>query len=401
MSLVQISRPGFELKEPPPTGMPLFRLGFRFFFFAAALWSVIALFLWVPVYRGDMRLVNHFHAWQWHAREMLFGFTGAVIVGFLLTAAGNWTRRPMPSDRTLAGLALLWTLGRILPFFAFLPAWTVAAVDVIFFPLVGVLLARPILDVQQPRNLPFPLLLGALGAANLLSWMGLRNAQGVAVGTEMALYACLGVIVYMGGRVIPGFTRGRFPQGRTRVHPRLEKICYWSFGLAAAGDVLGFPLPLMFFLFFTAAVAHFLRLEGWHTREIRREPLLWVLHAAYAWLVFGLILKTGMSLGVVNPMLARHAFTAGTIGTACLGMMCRVTLGHTGRAIQDLRPGTVSAFVLLQLAAVFRVLLPMLAPAAYFTGVWISALCWCAAFGIYLLQYAPFLFQARADGKAG
>jgi uncharacterized protein involved in response to NO len=401
MSLLHISLPGVERKEPPPTGLPIFRLGFRFFFFAAALWSVLMLLVWVPIYRGEIRLVNHFWTWQWHAREMLFGFTGAVIVGFLLTAAGNWTQRPMPEGRLLAGLAGLWTLGRLLPFFTFLPVWLVAAVDVIFFPLVGVILARPILEVNQPRNLPFPLLLGALGAANLLSWMGLRNPQGVAVGTEMALYICLGVIVYMGGRVIPGFTHGRIPKGRTTGNPRLETVCLWSFGLAAAGDVLGLPPGVMMFVFAVATVAHFLRMEGWYTPEIRREPLIWILHAAYAWLVFGLFLKTGVTLAVVNPMLARHAFTAGTIGTVCLGMMCRVTLGHTGRSVLELRPGTVIAFGLLQLAAVFRVLLPMLVPAAYFTGIRLSALCWVAAFGIYLIQYGPFLFKTRADGKAG
>jgi len=153
-------------------------------------------------------------------------------------------------------------------------------------------------------------------------------------------------------------------------------------------------------LFGAAALLHAVRLYNWYTKHIWSDALTWVLHLAYGWLVVGLALHAAWHLGYGNPLLARHAITVGAIGTITLGMMCRVTIGHTGRAFL-LPRGTVTAFVLVTLAALARVGLPLIAPSAYLTGVKISAVLWMAAFAIYLVQYGPMLFQPRADGRPG
>ncbi|MEX2607479.1 MAG: NnrS family protein, partial [Kiritimatiellia bacterium] len=209
------------------------------------------------------------------------------------------------------------------------------------------------------------------------------------------------VVAMMGGRVIPGFTRGRIPGGSVHTFPRIERLAAASLILAAAGHLAAWPPVVRFALFAIAAGVHACRASGWFTPEIRREPLLWILHAATAWLVLGLLLHTLSTFGWVSPLLARHAFGAGTLGSICLGMMCRVTLGHTGRSILNLPRGTVAAFALIQLAAALRVLLPLALPAATLPGIQLSALCWIAAYGVYFIQYAPMLFLPRVDGKDG
>ncbi|MDF3130783.1 NnrS family protein [Kiritimatiellaeota bacterium B1221] len=384
----------------PPEGTPLFRLGFRFFFFAAALWSILTLGLWVLMYSGVIDFPHHFMPMQWHGREMVFGFTAAVIAGFLLTAAGNWTGLPMPSGKALQGFALLWTAGRLLPLVPVIPMPITGFVDVSFFVALAATLSLPLWKAKQVRNYPFPVLLLGLGVANFLSYTQMRNAQGLAVGTELGIVICLAVVMLMGGRVIPGFTRGRIQHARTRTFLWVEKGVIGLFVIAAVAELSALPPQLWGSLFLLAGIVNAIRLAGWFTPEISKQPLLWILHVAYFWLVFGLILKGWAGLGWGNILLARHALTAGALGSICLGMMTRVTLGHTGRAMQ-IPPIAVVSFGLIQLTALCRVVLPLLHPRSYLLGIQLSVVFWIAAFGIYLWVYGPMLFRARADGERG
>lgn len=383
-----------------PEGTPIFRLGFRFFFFAAAFWSLLTLGLWVLMYMGMLNFPTHFMPMQWHGREMIFGFTGAVIAGFLLTAAGNWTGLPMPSGKPLLGLALLWTAGRVLPLLTVVPLPLVGIIDVSFYIVLAFTLALPLRKAGQVRNFPFPILLLGLGLADALSYTQLRNAQGIAVGTELGIYLCLTVVMLMGGRVIPGFTQGRIVNARTRSFSFVEKWGIGLFLMAAVAELFALSPWIWGTLFLLAGGIQAARLVGWFTPEIFRQPLLWILHVAYFWLVFGLILKGLAAFGWGNSMLARHALTAGTLGSICLGMMTRVTLGHTGRPMQIPQISVIS-FAFIQLAVLCRVILPLIHPRSYLIGIQLSVIFWIAAFGIYLVYYGPMLFRARVDGKRG
>jgi uncharacterized protein involved in response to NO len=91
----------------------LFSLGLRPFFLFGALWGAMAAPLWVYVLaHGDGRIAGR-AGMDWHIHEMLFGYVGAVIGGFLLTAVPNWTGRAPLAGTPLAVLFGLWAVGRL------------------------------------------------------------------------------------------------------------------------------------------------------------------------------------------------------------------------------------------------------------------------------------------------
>lgn len=386
------------------SGMPpvVLALGFRIFFLLGALSAVVLVPLWTAVYAFGVPLPAGVQPMQWHAHEMLFGFVAAIMAGFLLTAPGTWTGRPMPKGATLGGLALLWLAGRVLPFFpGFFPGWMLLVVDAAFLPTLGWVVFRFLRGLPgQRHNLVFPILLAVMTTANVLAHLQIRNRWGVAVGTECMLYLVLILISLVGGRVIPGFTQGQFPRGSTQLHPVLD---WWSVGLLIvlmAVDVSGAPPLWVAGFSLLAAGVHAARLAGWFTREVVDAPLLWVLHLGYGWLVLGLFMKAGAQAGLCPPLLARHAFTVGTAGGIILGMISRVTLGHTGRPMRLPRFMT-TAFVLINLAAALRVVLPWVDPGRQLLWLKLSALAWTGAYGLFLLREGPFLWQPRSDGRPG
>lgn len=154
-------------QRTPPTGWAPFALGFRPFFLAAAIHAVLLMALWLLVLRGDFA-IGEMSPLVWHGHEMLFGFTVAVIAGFLLTAAQNWTGIRTPSGAPLAALFLLWLAGRAAFLLPGLRPCLVATIDLAFLPVLALVLALPILKAKQLHNYPFPVMLLALTAANVL-----------------------------------------------------------------------------------------------------------------------------------------------------------------------------------------------------------------------------------------
>jgi uncharacterized protein involved in response to NO len=149
-----------------------------------------------------------------------------------------------------------------------------------------------------------------------------------------------------------------------------------------------------------AALGHGIRLFGWYRKQVWSVPLLWVLHLGYAWLVVGFLFRALSAAGLASPALAIHAFTAGGIGTLTLGMMARVALGHTGRALR-VGPAMVWAFVLVNLAGMLRVFPPAINPGNYDTWLVLAAICWSTAFAIFVISYAGTLIRPRVDGRPG
>lgn len=396
MALISIDE---LMQQPPQPKFALFALGFRPFFLGAGIVSVLLIALWLAVYRGVMPLALFIPPEQWHAHEMIFGFTGAVIAGFLLTAVQNWTGIKTPRGWALAFLFLLWLAGRIAPFTGW-SAWGYAVADALFFPAVMIAIARSILKAKQLRNLGFPIMLGMLTVSNLLvhgEWLGIGHTA--AAGFTLAVYMIVLMMVVMGGRVIPSFTDNKL---RTQAH-RWQSVEWMApvTTLATLAAMLLEPVSGMTaFIAGIAAVIHAVRLAGWYTNRYWRVPLLWVLHLGYGWIVIGFALTSLAALERVAPSLALHAFTAGAIGTLTLGMMARVALGHTGRMLE---PATIIhlAFVLITLAATIRLGLPLIMPDTYALAILLSGLVWIAAFAIFVFIYAPILIQPRVDGKPG
>ena len=385
---------------PPPTGHTLFALGFRPFFLAAGVFAVALMGAWLLVLHGRLE-TGAWAAPAWHGHEMLFGFTVAVIAGFLLTAAQNWTGLRTPSGTPLALLCLLWLAGRAGFLVPGLPPLAVALVDLAFLPVLALTLAWPIVRARQLHNVPFPLMLLVLAAANaMMHAEALGGAATASLGLRLAAYVVVTMMVVMGGRVIPSFT-----DNRLRTHAQrwkaIERLVPVATLAALAAALVSPDAWITAALAFAAAVLHGIRLAGWYTPKFWAVPLLWVLHLGYAWIVLGFVL-TGLSATGLAALAgsALHAFTAGGIGVLTLGMVARVSLGHTGRLLEPASVMTL-AFVAINLAALLRVMLPLFFPELTGIAMTVSGLTWMAAWVVFVVIYAPILLNPRVDGKPG
>lgn len=398
MEILQSSR------TPPPTvgGWSPFALGFRPFFLLAAVAAVILMALWPFVWRGQIGLPSTFDPIAWHSHEMLFGYAAAVIAGFLLTAVRNWTGVDTWTGTRLALLALLWLSGRLLPWVAGVPTGLLMAVDLAFLPLLAASLVRPLWAGQNRINRVFVPLLLAMALANLLSHLqlaGVHNLFGDA--RRVMLDLVLMIIVLVAGRVLPFFTQNVLPGFQAVSRPWVERGSILLIGLIALADLSALLPPVVAAtLWLLFAALQLLRLSGWFEMRVLRMPVLWVLHAGYTWLSLGSLLYGLSLLGLFAPMGALHALTVGVVGVFTLGMMARVSLGHTGRPI-DVSALTASSFVLMNLAALVRVFGPAILPERYALWVDVSAGLWVLAFGLFAYHYVPLLLRPRIDGKPG
>ena len=389
---------------PQPTGWPVLRLGFRPFYLGAALFALLAIPLWVALFLGHGTLAMPLSPLLWHAHEMLFGFAIAVIMGFLLTAVKAWTGLATPRGAFLASLALLWLAARVAAVTG--PYALYALLDLALLPLVAAVLTRLLLRARNRRNLPLAGMLMLLALANGVFHLGVIGA--IEMSPLTPLYAALALIVMIecviAGRVIPAFTMSATPGLKLTVSVLVDRaamaltalaLLLWVFAPAATAWNMGAGLALSL-----AAVSHVLRLLQWRPAITRHRPILWILHASYAWIPFGLALLAAARFGWIANSVGVHALAIGATAGLIIGMITRTARGHTGRALQVSRP-EATAYVLVMLAAATRVLLPLAVPAWLPMALVVSAAAWSLAFAIYLFIYTPWLLQTRLDGKDG
>jgi len=379
--------------------LALLALGFRPFYLLAGIFGMVGGLLWTAQFAGWLGAAAPYGGAPWHAHEMLFGYAFAVITGFLFTAVRNWTQRPTPTGATLAALALMWLAGRVL---AFTPwaAWA-AATDTVFALGVAAGIGRPLLASGNRRNYFFIVLVLALGAANLAFHAALQGlapftaGAALTVGLDLVLFA----ITVVAGRVVPMFTNNAVRGAGARRNAMLEYVVLGSVLALVAADLAGAAM-LAAAVAVIGAVAHGARLALWAPWAARRTPLLWILHASYAWIVVHLALRAAAGLDWVMASLATHALTIGGIGGMTLGMMTRSALGHSGRPLVA-RGYEIVSYALIQVAAAARVLVPVAVPAWHVAGVAFSGLAWGAAFVTFVFAYWPILTRPRIDGQPG
>lgn len=381
----------------------VFNLGFRPFFLLSGAFAIILIALWIPVFTGGRALSTYYGQIGWHSHEMIFGYTVGVIAGFLLTSVRNWTGRSTATGGFLATLVTLWLLGRILPFFAAtMPAWSISVVDLAFLPALTASIGVPLVRHGEKRNLLFlPLILG-LFFANLLVHLELLGVvPGVAHhGIFLGLYLIILLIVIIGGRVVPFFTERALPGVVIKRRPLLEWLAPLTVIAYLLAELLFPNSEVAGALAGLAAIINGIRVVSWYSHRYWQAPLLWVLHLGYGWIVVGFLLKAAASLGLVAAQFTIHAFTVGGIGVLTIGMMARVSLGHTARPLK-VTSSIAVAFALLNIAAVLRGLLPSIFPLWFSQLVILSGMLWIAAFLIFVIVYAPILTQPRIDGQPG
>lgn len=385
--------------------VPLFRLGFRPFFLFGALFSALAMLGWLGQLNGWFALPGISNPIWWHAHEMLFGFGAAIVAGFLLTAVQNWTAHPGVRGWPLALVVGLWAIPRgLLPWFGESNV-TLMVMDLAWLPLCTWFLARPIIVTRQWRNLFFVPLLLVLTLLNTACWRWHAEWQLVEHILLATVLLFTTLIAVMGGRVIPFFTARATGTEKALPLPWLERIALASLWLIL---LLWLVLPTqwvlgiqMFPLYIVAAGAHLYRQLRWRPGITVAQPLLWSLHLAYLFIPLGLTALAARTAGwPIALSLASHLFSAGSMGAMILGMIARVSLGHSGRALQIGRRIT-AAFALVILSALLRVLLPLFWPDLTLTGWNLSGWSWVAAYGLFVWVYTPILTSPRADGRPG
>ena len=392
----------FQIEEPPraaPRGFALWQLGFRPFYLLASAFAAVSILLWGLQFTGHLA-APYLPGALWHAHEMLFGFALAVIVGFLFTAGRNWTGLPTPTGGSLAALAALWLLARVL---VLTPWGWLSAVANTAFPLAAaVALGIPFVKAGNRRNYFFVGVLALLGLASLavhLNQLGVVALPAWA-GIQLGLDAVLFVLCVMGGRVIPMFTINGVPGAASRRHPRLEQVALGSVLALFAADALQAPPLVLGAVAAVAALAHLARWALWQPWVTLRTPLVWVLHLAYAWIPVHLALRALAAAGWIAPSAAIHSLTVGAIGGLVIGMMTRTARGHTARPLRaDWRD--VTCYLLVAVAAFVRVLVPLAAPAFTMEAVLCAATLWSAGFAMDVASYGNVLTRPRLDGRPG
>ncbi|MGR9015066.1 MAG: NnrS family protein [Gammaproteobacteria bacterium] len=391
------------MKSQPIFDYPIFALGFRAFFALAGLAALILIVFWNALFNGTLTAEHYFPNNYWHAHEMLLGYAVAVIAGFLLTAVKNWTGKPTVTGDQLASMCLLWLYGRILPFYAGeLPDVLIALVDFAFLPVLAYQVSKPIIAAKQYTNLFFIGLILLLALGNGLihaEMLGLQDST-AAVGIHLVVATIIILILIIAGRVFPFFTERGIPGTLIIKNPILDNLSVASAVIVFVLQLFNTSGTLLALAAIVAVALNIARLFGWYVRRVIYVPLLWVLYAGYGWIILGFILTALSAYSIVLPSLALHAFTLGGIGVLTLGMMARVSLGHTGRALKASNAIAI-AFALINVAALFRVLLPIAMPSWYENLIYVSTLSWLAAFSLFVFVYAPILSSARLDGQDG
>jgi uncharacterized protein involved in response to NO len=393
------------LRRARMAGSPAFlRGGFRPFFFGGAVWAVAALSTWLFSLATAAELPSTFDPLAWHRHEMLFGFVGAVIAGFLLTAVPNWTGRLPIAGPPLAALFTLWVAARVAVLFsAIIGPAPAAALDVGFFLVLSLVAAREVTQSAN-RNLPVVGIVLAFGLVNALDHAGAAGLLGDPnLAWKCAIALVIVLISLIGGRIVPSFTRNwlakqgvreGLPAQPTGFDIGVIAVTAFAFLMWITAPQ-GVPQGIAFAL---AAAAQAVRLVRWKGWKALADPLVLVLHVGYGWVPIGLALLAAVNLGASIPQSAAvHALTAGAMGTMVLAVMSRATLGHTGRELRA-SLGTQASFALITIGSVLRVAAP-LGLVNYRFGMEVAGAAWLGAFLLFLAVYGPILFSRRVDAK--
>lgn len=401
MAVIEIQDPA---KKPEIT-FALFALGFRPFFLGGVVFAAISMLLWTLVYSFQYPLaLTTLSPFQWHAHEMVYGYSMAVIAGFLLTAVRNWTSLPTPSGAALAVMFCLWVFARVLYLWGDVFLAAALAADLSFALLFLVAISYPIIKAQQKQQMAIVakiallLVFHVLFACGVLGWL----EQGVTWGIYGAFYLVLSLIFTLARRVLPFFIERGVGYPVTLKNSKfLDIASLVLFLFFFINEVFFHQLEVSAVLAACLMIIHSVRLMGWHTKRIWRVPLLWSFYLAMWVMVLGFALFALMPWVAISKFIALHALAVGGIGVITASMMARVSLGHTGRVVAK-PPKAVYWFLAgLLLAVLVRVVLPLLLPNLYNTWILISQLLWIASFTLFALVYAPMWWLSRVDGKAG
>lgn len=372
---------------------------FRPFFLLGALYGPLLILTWIPHYTGLLTS----NGWQmsmlptlWHQHEIVFGFSTAIIFGFILTALPSWAGTAEIKKNGLVLLVCCWLLGRLaVAFSSLLPLPLVAFADLSFFPVFVLLLAPRLHNLNFRISMGLFVITAGFFAGNLCYYLGALQQdqqlwqQGLRIGLYAMIFHCSVTVGILG----PIFTENALLEDGRPTDIGHVAILEWLSAVSiialAVADIGTTPAPIIGALALFSFALHAVRLYRWRSLSILTSPIVWVLHLGYAWLCISLLLLAldnfGLAVGTESWV---HAFTLGGFGLMSLGLMTRVTLRHTGRELRP-HPAIVTAYLVLAAAALLRVAVPMASLGHEL--LLLSALLWVVPYLIYLALYSRML----------
>ncbi len=384
---------------------PLLAHGFRPFFLLASLYGAFFMSAWLSIFLDAVPSPATFHPVVWHGHEMIFGFAGAAVCGFLLSATATWSQLPPVTGGRLSLIVGIWFAGRLAVWLSgVLPAWVVAVSDLALFPVLGWAIAPVLFSPGNRKNLLFLAVLAAFFSANLLIHLE-PLARTAAVGLQFGVNLLVLLIIIIIGRIVPTFCAvARIGSGgaiTSSSRPVVEALAIGSMALVLVSDLVDSESARSGILALIAAAVQVVRMAGWKAGKLLLKPYMWALHLGYTWIIAGLLLKGAAALdGPVPAVSALHALTAGGIGTMVLAVMSIVGLLHTGRPA-EIPPPVSAAYILVSAAALVRVLAPVVLYEFYKEALIFAGALWAVGFGIYAAVYWPVLMKPRPDGIPG
>lgn len=400
MSLVQInSRPS----SPMPKHIAFFSLGFRPFFMGASIFSVLSMLVWMGIYFSwitiDLQTISPS---QWHAHEMVYGYSMAVIAGFLLTAVENWTGRPTLRGTPLACLASSWLLARVFFLLGHTFFLAAAIADLVFMAALFAALARPILKTRQWKQVGVLSKVALLFVGNCFFYSAALAYTPNTLSSALygGVYLVIGLILTIAGRVFPNFIQNLVAEDVVLRNPRsLGILSLALFVVFFVNQLFYFNPSVLFWSSLLLAAVTTTRLVLWHCAGIWKVPLLWSMYLSLAFIDLGFILFAFSASQGALVLFAVHAFTVGGIGLVTMSMMARVTLGHTGRSVRRLTPGATWCFFALLVGACLRVVLPLMFPSNYAAWIFLSQCCWIGAFAFFAVIHFRILLEQDVTRK--
>ncbi|WDZ80110.1 NnrS family protein (plasmid) [Ensifer adhaerens] len=385
------------------TGPVLFSYGFRPFFLGAALWAIGAMALWISALVFGIDLAGNYGAAHWHAHEMLFGFSSAVLGGFLLTAIPNWTGRLPVSGGPLAALFGLWVVGRLALLSSTVIGLPVAAgIEALFLPALLLICAREVIVGRKWKDLKVIGGLVLLSAANIWFHLSVLRDLDEDAAARLAIAAYAMLIMIVGGRIVPSFTRNWLNKvGRTNFPVPYNRFDTAAILLGVAALAAWTFAPDHIVTGTIALVAcgfHTVRLFRWRGWATWPEKLLFVLHAAYAFVPLGFLAISAGAVELLSEYPVMHVLTVGVIASMMLAVMTRASRGHTGRPLVG-SALTSASYVAIMAAALIRPLAEVL-PAHYQHLIALSGVLWITAFALFTLEYGPMLACDRRSPRA-
>jgi uncharacterized protein involved in response to NO len=385
-------------------GPVLLSYGFRPFFLLGATYAGLAVLAWLPIFNGELVLWSAFSAVDWHVHEMLYGYLPAVVTGFLLTAIPNWTGRLPIQGKPLLVLVAVWLVGRVFVTFSAQTGWLLAGiVDISFLALVVAAAAREIVAGKNWRNLRVVGLVTLLLAGNIAFHIEAHVRGAAEYGARGGIATVVLLIVVIGGRIVPSFTRNWLARENPgRLPAPLARFDVVTMAVTAAALVLWTAQPagqLVAAGLVLAGVLNIVRLARWAGDRTCRDRLVLILHVGYAFVPLGFLLASLAALNIIMSSAGVHAWTVGAAGTMTLAVMTRASLGHTGNALIA-SPMTQIIYAAVVIASLARIC-ASLEPGWGDALLHVTAFAWCGAFFGFTLSFGPMLVGGRRGLKPG